>query len=71
MAAEVTLDEAIKEAVLRQQGGDLVGAEMIYDELLTYFPDHIDILHLKGVVANQRRDYAASINLIKKAIISL
>ena len=68
MSEQVTLKQALDHAIAQHQCGNLDIAESIYDELLTHVPDHIDVLHLKGVVANQKQNYKLAIELISKAI---
>jgi|GEM_PF-6441352 len=65
---EVTLKQAIDYGVKLHQIGELIQAEAVYDEILTYFPEHPDVFNLKGVIANQKGDFKKAIELISKAI---
>jgi tetratricopeptide (TPR) repeat protein len=50
------------------QQGRLDEAEKIYGEILRRVPNHVDALHLLGMVAHQKRDYERAVQLISKAI---
>jgi len=55
-------------AVGHHQAGRLDEAERLYREILAAAPDHVDSLHLLGVVASQRGRHAEAIALIGRAI---
>jgi predicted O-linked N-acetylglucosamine transferase (SPINDLY family) len=55
-------------AVALHREGQLSAAESLYRELLAGDPRHVDALHLLGVIALQRGDHAAAIDLIRRAI---
>jgi tetratricopeptide (TPR) repeat protein len=55
-------------AVRHHRAGDLAAAEAAYRRILRDTPTHIDSLHLLGLVANQRGEHAAAIELIGQAI---
>lgn len=65
---EITFKDALDYAIKLQTAGSLNEAEKIYDELLTYAPKHIDLLHLKGVLFNQKKEFKKAIETINKAI---
>ena len=54
-------------AVARHRAGDLEAAERGYRAILEECPDHIDALHMSGMVAYQRGDHARAIALIERA----
>lgn len=55
-------------AIAHHQHGRLNEAEAIYRAILGETPDHADSLHLLGVVACQRGDFAAAADLIAQAV---
>ena len=60
--------QTIQDAVLHHQAGRLRQAEEIYRRILHAEPQHVDALHLLGLVACQRGNGAAAVELIGKAI---
>lgn len=61
-------DALVDEGLLHQQNGRLVEAESFYTQVLTLMPQHIEALHLLGLVHHQRRQFATAVELIGKAI---
>src|SRR5579864_797138 len=55
-------------AVAHHQTGALIEAERQYRHLLTLAPNHADSLHNLGLIAFQRGDAAAAVELFDKAI---
>jgi tetratricopeptide (TPR) repeat protein/SAM-dependent methyltransferase len=55
-------------AVAHHQTGALIEAERQYRHILSLAPNHADTLHNLGVIALQRGDAAAAVDLIGKAI---
>jgi protein O-GlcNAc transferase len=55
-------------AVALHQAGQLGEAEQIYRNLLLSCPQHFDGLHLLGVIAYQRGDHSAALDLIDRAL---
>ena len=62
------LDEALATALRLHQAGRLQDAEPIYQQILKSEPDHVDALHLLGVLAHQRGDHARAVAFIARAI---
>ncbi len=61
-------DQAMQKGLRHHRAGQLSEAETIYREVLAQNPDHIDALHLLGVIAHQvNRDDIAE-QLIRRAI---
>ncbi len=58
----------IQEAVARHQAGDWDGAAAAYEHILAHDPQHVDALHLSGVIAHQRGEYSEAIRLIESAL---
>src|SRR5690349_11243949 len=56
------------EAVALHGKGDLHGAELLYRQILTEQPRHFASLHLLGVIAAQRGDHSAALELIDAAL---
>src|SRR6202035_3269252 len=55
-------------AVAHHQTGALIEAERQYRHILTLAPNHADSLHNLGLIALQRREAAAAVELFGKAI---
>ena len=55
-------------AVAHHQTGALIEAERQYRQILTLVPNHADSLHNLGLIALQRGDAAAAVELFDKAI---
>ena len=62
------IDAALAEAIARHQAGDLSSAATLYKELLNSHPDHPDLWHLLGVIAQQKQDHQLARTLIGNAI---
>jgi protein O-GlcNAc transferase len=60
--------ERLQIAFAHHMAGRVTEAEMIYRQILAAEPRHAEALHLLGVLAGDRGDYAAAITSIKKAI---
>lgn len=60
--------ELLTRAVARHQQGDLGQAEALYAQVLADAPNHPDALHLLGVIAQQRGQSLAAVQLIEQAI---
>jgi tetratricopeptide (TPR) repeat protein len=58
----------VREAMTHHQAGRLAQAEPLYQQVLQLAPDHPDALHLLGVLASQRGEYARATELIARAI---
>ncbi len=64
----LSLAEALQLAIRQHQAGHLSQAEAIYRQVLEVAPNHSEVLHLLGVIAAQRNNFAQSIELINQAI---
>jgi predicted O-linked N-acetylglucosamine transferase (SPINDLY family) len=64
----ITLRQAFDLALRRHQAGQLREAGAIYRQILRQHPDHVDAMHLLGVIAHQTGQNAAAVELIGKAI---
>lgn len=62
------LQEKFQRAMALHQQGQVVQAQVLYEEVLTIQPQHADCLHLLGLIALQGKDYQRAANLIGKAI---
>ena len=65
---QLTLQQAFDMAVRHHQAGHLPEAEELYRQVLSLHPDHIDALHLSGVLAHQSGRNDQAISLIRRAI---
>jgi tetratricopeptide (TPR) repeat protein len=64
----IGLTQKIATALGHHRAGRLAEAEAIYDEILKASPDHIDSLHLSGLIAHQRGKPMVAIERIGRAI---
>ena len=64
----MTLAQAIDLAVKSHRAGDLQQAEQLYRQILQVDPQHVDALHLLGLVAHQRGRNDVAIDLISQAL---
>src|SRR5580700_3678612 len=58
----------LQDGVRRHRAGNLQEAEAIYRRILGQKPDHHQALHLVGIIALQRKEVAAAIATIRRAI---
>lgn len=65
---QIPLSQLLKLAISHHQAGLLPEAETAYRQILSLAPDHADALHLCGVIAYQKGDLDAAVELINKAI---
>lgn len=63
-----TIPEALSIALQHHQAGRLQAAEQIYRQILTIDPQHVDALHLLGVIAQQAGQHDAAVEYIGAAI---
>lgn len=64
---EMSLGQALKEAIRVHQAGDLATAESVYAAILNAAPDQPDALGLFGVLRHQKGDSAHGVSLLKRA----
>ena len=64
----MNLNSEFKKALDHHLCGDLQSAAELYESILKIEPNQARILHLAGVLANQRRDSAKARRLISRAI---
>jgi predicted O-linked N-acetylglucosamine transferase (SPINDLY family) len=64
----INVGEALATALRHHQAGRLHEAEPIYQQILQADPNHVDALHLLGVLANQKGDHSRAIASIARAI---
>ncbi len=58
----------LEQAVTRHRGGDLAAAAALYAEILAREPDHLDAVHLSGLIAHQNGDHERAVELITRAL---
>jgi tetratricopeptide (TPR) repeat protein len=63
-----TVPEDLSAALEHHRAGHLAEAEKIYQEILAIQPNHLDAIHLLGVIATQRGQYEVAIRQINRAI---
>jgi len=61
-------NESLEQAVADHRSGSLDRAEKIYREILGRDPGNPDALHLLGLIATQKKEFAEAIALIKQAL---
>lgn len=66
--ADPPADQLLAAAINQHRSGQLAEAERIYRQILGADPHHADALHLLGVVALQKGQHDAAVDLIGKAI---
>jgi len=64
----MTLRDAFKLAVEHEQAGRFDEAEHLLNQMLATVPDQPDALHLQGVVAARRENFAEAARLIERAM---
>jgi tetratricopeptide (TPR) repeat protein len=64
----VSADLLVDQGLLHQQNGRLSEAELHYNKALAQDSNHIEALHLLGLVRHQTGRYAEAVELIQKAI---
>lgn len=67
-AAALPLPAMFGQAVAHHQQGRLDAAAALYRQILELAPGHADALHLSGVIALQKGQPAAAVDLIRKAL---
>ena len=51
---ELTLADALSQAIALHRGGEIENAETLYRRILTFFPDNPDALYFLGLLERQR-----------------
>lgn len=69
-AEDISLDQAMAQAVTAHRAGNLTQAEAIYRQVLTAAPRHADALHLLGLIAIQVGRPADGVPLLNRALIA-
>ncbi len=65
--AEMTIQNALDEAIAHHQSGRLQEAEHLYRQILAQQPNHADVLHRLGVLAGQVNRHDIALDLIRRA----
>src|SRR6266700_3661398 len=68
MHAMATISETLAIAAQHYHAGRLQAAEQIYRQILAADPDHVDALHLLGLVASRLGRHEVAIEYISRAI---
>ena len=68
LVATTCLKSKFDEAIALHQRGDVDRAQIIYEEILIDKPDHFDALHLLGVIASQKGEFARGVALISQSV---
>jgi tetratricopeptide (TPR) repeat protein len=63
-----TLSQALAIAIQHHQAGNLQAAEQIYRQILAVEPNHVDAIHLLGVMANQVGRHETAVDYLRRAI---
>lgn len=67
MSAE-QIQQLFQSGIDHHQAGNVAAAEQVYRSVLAQVPEHVDAMHLLGVVLYQQGDYAPAQALIEKAL---
>ncbi len=62
------INEMMERGLWHHQGGRLDEAEPLYRQVLERVPNHVDAMHLLGVIAHQTKRYDVAVQLITRAI---
>lgn len=65
---DITLEEAVEIGLRFHRNGQLREAEDIYQQVLRHDPRNADAMHLMGVLAQQAKQSAVSVEMIRRAI---
>ena len=65
---EGKLQELLGRAVGHQQNGELKEAAAIYDQVLLFHPEHIDSLHMLGIINYELGNPNEAVNLVDRAL---
>jgi predicted O-linked N-acetylglucosamine transferase (SPINDLY family) len=65
---QLTIEQAFDLAYQHHQAGRLGEAENLYRQILSHNPNHVNSLHLLGVVAYQGKRYDIATDLIRRAL---
>jgi len=66
--SQISINQAMQEAIGHHQAGRLPDAEAIYRQILSLQPQHRDALHMLGVLVGQCGQHEAATLLIRQAI---
>jgi predicted TPR repeat methyltransferase len=64
----LSIDEAFDLGLKLHQGGDLEGAEQLYQGIIASVPDHLDTLHFYGVLCHQQQRQQEAADLIGRIV---
>lgn len=62
------LDAIVADAREKHRDGALADADSLYDSVLAQDPDHVEALHLKGVLSAQKGNVADGLDLLEHAV---
>ena len=65
---ELTLADALAQAIALHRGGELDNAEKLYRRILAVFPDSPDTLHFLGLLVRQRGRCDEALDLMRRAV---
>ena len=68
LVATTFVKSKFDEAIALHRRGDVDRAQIIYEEILIDKPEHFDALHLLGVIASQKGEYARGVALISQSV---
>lgn len=68
MTTHRSTDSLFSGAYAHHRGGRLEAAAALYDQVLASQPDHLDALHLRGLIAMQKGDYGRARAMISAAL---
>lgn len=65
---ELTLADALAQAIALHRGSEIDNAETLYRRILTTFPDNPDALHFLGLLERQRGRFDEALELMRQAV---
>src|SRR5262245_49646494 len=68
LTRSLELASAFRQAKTLHQAGRLAEAEKIYGQILKVQPNHVDSLHLLGVIHYQRGNHTAAVRQIDRSL---
>ncbi|MBS28699.1 MAG: hypothetical protein CL566_07200 [Alphaproteobacteria bacterium] len=63
------LDAIVADARQKHRDGALADAASLYDTVLAEDPDHVEALHLKGILSAQKGNVAEGLELLERAVL--
>jgi len=66
--SKISIEKTFQIAVEHHQAGQLQQAESLYRQILAHSPQHVDVLHFLGLIAQQSGDFDKAVDLFRQVI---